>query len=137
MTSLERAGTGRPATADEVVAPARRRAPSLLAVGGIVAALGAASCCVIPFALFTLGITGAWIGSLTALEPYQPLFAAVALGMIGVGFYLVHRRSRAICANDSYCASPLSTRIAKSGLWIALVLVATALAFPRLAPLFL
>jgi MerT mercuric transport protein len=43
--------------------------PRLLAVGGILGALGAASCCVIPFALFLAGVSGAWIGNLTALEP--------------------------------------------------------------------
>ena len=36
--------------------------PRLLAVGGILGALGAASCCVIPFALFLAGVSGAWIG---------------------------------------------------------------------------
>src|SRR5258708_24664719 len=54
----------------------------LLAAGGILAALGAASCCVIPFALFMLGVSGAWIGNLTALEPYQPIFAIIAAGCL-------------------------------------------------------
>ncbi len=57
----------------------------LIAAGGILAALGAASCCVIPFALFLAGVSGAWIGNLTALEPYQPVFAAGSLGFVGYG----------------------------------------------------
>ena len=63
------------------VTPAQKRidGAALLSVGGILAALGAASCCVIPFALFLAGVSGAWIGNLTALEPYQPIFAAVSL----------------------------------------------------------
>lgn len=126
----------RSSTPETIATPAERTG-TLLAFGGIVAALGAASCCVVPFALFTFGITGAWIGRLTALEPYQPLFAAAALAAIGVGFFLVYRRRKVACADGSYCASPHSTRIAKSGLWIATVLVAVAIAFPRLAPLFL
>lgn len=110
-----------------------------LAAGGILAALGAASCCVVPFALFTLGVSGAWIGNLTALEPYQPIFAAVAASLIGVGFYLVYRKPRvdAECASGAYCAQPRSARVAKVGLWLALVLVAIAIAFPRLAAVFL
>jgi mercuric ion transport protein len=52
------------------------------------AALGAASCCVIPFALFVLGVSGAWIGNLTALEPYQPIFVALAVAFIGCGTHL-------------------------------------------------
>ena len=113
------------------------RTKTLLAVGGVLAAFGAASCCVVPFALFTLGITGAWIGNLTALEPYQPLFAAAAVAAIGTGFHLVYRKPKAACADGSYCASPVSTRLAKYGLWIATVLIAVAIAFPRLAPLVL
>ena len=52
---------------------------ALLSVGGIVAALGAATCCVVPFVLFFAGISGAWIGNLTAFEPYQPVFVTIAL----------------------------------------------------------
>lgn len=106
-------------------------------MGGVLAALGAASCCVVPFALFTLGISGAWISNLTALEPYQPLFAAVTFGFLGYGFYLVYRKPKVACAEGSYCAKPGSGRTAKIGLWTATVLVAIALGFPKLAPLFL
>ena len=109
----------------------------LAAFGGILAALGAASCCVVPFALFTLGVSGAWIGNLTALEPYQPVFAAIAVACLGYGFYLVYRKPKIACAEGSYCASPASSRLAKIGLWTALVLVVIAVGFPRIAALFL
>src|ERR1700751_2878560 len=66
----------------------------LLSIGGILAALAAASCCVVPFGLFMAGISGAWISNLTALEPYQPIFAAVTLGCLGYGFYLVPRKRK-------------------------------------------
>ena len=49
----------------------------LLAAGGIVGAIIAASCCVVPLVLVTLGVSGAWISSLTALEPYKPYFLTV------------------------------------------------------------
>ena len=113
------------------------RGPRLLAAGGILAALGAASCCVAPFALFTLGVSGAWIGNLTALEPYQPVFAAIAAACLGYGFYLVYRKPKVACAEGSYCARPSSNRLAKIGLWTATVLVIVAVGFPRLATLFL
>ncbi|MEX0852551.1 MAG: mercuric transporter MerT family protein [Bauldia sp.] len=113
------------------------RADQLLAVGGILAAIGAASCCVVPFALFMLGISGAWIGNLTALEPYQPIFATLAAGAIGYGFYLVYRKPKVACEDGSYCASRRSTRVTETGLWVATVLVVVAIGFPRLAPLFL
>ena len=107
----------------------RETAARLLSVGGIVAALGAASCCVIPFLLFTLGVSGAWLGNLTILEPYQPIFAAVALGFIGFGAWRLHRRAQAACANG-YCGTPKADRIAKIGLWAAGILVIVAVIFP-------
>src|SRR5215813_11348073 len=106
------------------------RGPKLLAAGGILAALGAASCCVVPFVLFTLGVSGAWIGNLTALEPYQPIFAAIAIACLGSGLYLVYRRPTTGCAEGSYCASRPSNRVAKIGLWTATVLVVVAIGFP-------
>ena len=116
--------------------PEGARAQRLLAVGGILGALGAASCCVIPFALFLAGVSGAWIGNLTALEPYQPIFAAVSFGFIGYGAWRVYRRPKQVC-EDGYCATPQSDRIAKIGLWSAGVLVVLALGFPYAARYFL
>jgi len=103
----------------------------LLSLGGIAAALGAASCCVIPFLLFTLGVSGAWIGNLTALEPYQPIFAALALGFIGFGAWRLRRKASFACA-DGYCGTRRADRVARIGLWTAFVLVIVAIAFPYL-----
>jgi mercuric ion transport protein len=111
--------------------------PQLMAAGGILAALGAASCCVVPFTLFTLGISGAWIGNLTVLEPYQPVFVAIAVTCLGYGFHLVYRQRKVVCAEGSYCARTSSHRVAKIGLWAATVLVVIAVVFPRIAVLFL
>src|SRR5712692_9560112 len=104
--------------------------PKLLAAGGLLAGLGVAACCVVPFALFVLGVSGAWIGDLTALKPYQPIFMTLAAVSIGYGFYLVYRRPKVVCDDGSYCASPRSSRIAKVGLWLATVFVIAAFSFP-------
>src|SRR5260221_8119116 len=48
-------------------------ATALLSVGGILGAIGASSCCLIPPALFTPGLIGPWIAGLPALAPPQPL----------------------------------------------------------------
>jgi mercuric ion transport protein len=112
------------------------RGAKLLATGGILAALGAALCCVVPFALFMLGVSGAWIGNLTALEPYQPIFVAIAVGFVGYGGYLVFRKPKA-WTDDSYCARPVSSRMAKIGLWRAGALVVIAIGFPYVARAFL
>jgi mercuric ion transport protein len=112
------------------------RTPRLLAVGGILGALGAASCCIVPFALFLAGVSGAWIGNLTALEPYQPIFAGVSLAFIGFGAWRLRRKRQVSCA-DGNCATPQSDRIAKIGLWTAATLVVLAVGFPYVARYFL
>jgi mercuric ion transport protein len=114
----------------------RPTASRWLAVGGIMGALGAASCCVIPFALFLAGVSGAWIGNLTLLEPYQPIFAAVSLAFIGAGAWRLRKKRQIACA-DGYCATPRSDRIARIGLVVAAILVVIAVGFPYAARYFL
>ncbi|MBI3636891.1 MAG: mercury transporter MerT [Candidatus Rokubacteria bacterium] len=110
----------------------------LLSFGGILAAVAAASCCVLPFALFVAGVSGAWIANLTALKPYQPIFAGLTFACLGAGYYAVYRKPRAAeCVEGSYCANPTSDQIAKIGLWVASVLIVVALGFPHVARLFL
>jgi mercuric ion transport protein len=110
------------------------RKAGLVAAGGVLGALASMSCCVLPLVLFTLGIGGAWIGNLTALAPYQPIFIGVTLAFLATGYYLVYRRPRVACAEGEACARPLSRRGVKLALWAATALVASALAFPYVAP---
>lgn len=104
----------------------------LTAVGGILGAIAASSCCVLPLLLVTLGVSGAWIGNLTALIPYQPYFIAFTVAVLGYGFYSVYWRRRQACS-DGTCERPLHGRAVKLGLWLGAVLVAVALIFPRIA----
>ena len=135
-TSTEARAATPPAAAATASRQAADQTPRLLAVGGILGALGAASCCVIPFALFLAGVSGAWIGNLTALEPYQPIFAAASLGFVGYGAWRLRRKRELACAGG-YCATPQSDRIAKIGLWTAATLVVLAVSFPYAARYFL
>jgi mercuric ion transport protein len=109
----------------------------LTAIGGILGAIAASSCCIAPLVLFSLGISGAWIGNLTALAPYQPYFITATLACLGYGYWLVYRRRDVACANDSVCARPLPNRIVKTGLVLATILVVGAIAFDVFAPLLL
>lgn len=106
----------------------------LAAVGGILGAIAASSCCIVPLVLFSAGMGGAWLGNLSALTPYQPYFIAFTAVMLGYGFYLVYWKPRRACANNAACRRPMPKRLVKSGLWLATVVVAAALAFPYVAP---
>lgn len=107
-----------------------------IAAGGILGALAASSCCILPLVLFSLGISGAWIANFTALAPYKPYFAAGTIALLGYGYYLVYVKPKQACADGS-CARPLPNRLVKSSLWIATVLVVVAVAFDFIAPLLL
>jgi mercuric ion transport protein len=118
-----------------VPSPADAREPEqgtqrLLVAGGIIGALAASSCCILPLVLTVFGISGAWMANLRALAPYQPYFIAMAIVVIGFGFYQVYWRTRQACAEGSVCARPLPNRMVKSGLWIGTVFVLSALSFP-------
>jgi mercuric ion transport protein len=113
-----------------------RRRQNLMAAGGLLGALAASSCCILPLALFGLGISGAWIGNLTRLAPYQPWFIAATLAFLGYGYWLVYRSSRA-CADGEACARPLPNRIVRTSLILATILVAAALGLDFIAPLLL
>jgi mercuric ion transport protein len=109
----------------------------LMATGGLVGALAASSCCILPLTLFGLGVSGAWIGNFTRLAPYQPWFIAATVAFLGYGYWLVYRSSRLACADGAACARPLPNRIVKAGLVIATILVLAALGLDFLGPLFL
>jgi len=81
--------------------------------------------------------SGAWIGNLTRLAPYQPYFLAVTSICLGCGYWLVYRSGKRACADGEVCARPLPNRVVKLGLVVATILVIGALAFDFLAPLIL
>jgi mercuric ion transport protein len=87
--------------------------------------------------LFGLGVSGAWIGNLTRLAPYQPYFVVATVACLGAGYWLVYRARKIACADGEACARPLPNRTVKIGLIVATALVIGALALDFLAPLFL
>lgn len=93
------------------------------ATGGVIGAIVASTCCVVPLLLVTLGISGAWIANLTALEPYSIYFTIAALAFIGLGFWRVYSRRSRECADDTWCARPQSARITKILLWAGALLI--------------
>ena len=113
------------------------RGPAMLALGGLLGALAAASCCIMPLVLFGLGVSGAWIGNLTQLAPYQPIFIAASLACLGAGAWLTRRESKRACTEGEACARPLPNRLVKAALIVAALLVVAAIGFDFLGPLFL
>jgi mercuric ion transport protein len=51
---------------------------------GIGAGIVGSLCCVGSLVLLVLGVSGAWIGQLTAMEPYRPVFIGVMVIFLGL-----------------------------------------------------
>jgi mercuric ion transport protein len=118
------------------IRPARLQGTQkLLAAGGVLGAVAASSCCIVPLVLFGLGVSGAWIANLTRLAPYQPYFIAATVACLAGGYGLLYRSRKITCTDGQVCARPLSNRIVMSSLVLATILAIGALAFDVLAPL--
>ena len=105
-----------------------------LLVGGLAAIL-ASTCCLGPLVLVALGLSGAWIGNLTLLEPYRPFFIAGALVALFFAGRRIFRPAQA-CQSGEACAAPRTRRIYKIVFGIVSVLVLVALIFPYVAKFF-
>lgn len=103
--------------------------PKWLATGGILTALGATTCCILPLALTMLGVSGAWMSNLRALSPYQPYLLAISVLAIGYGFYQVYWKPRKLCAEGKVCSRPLGGNIVRMMLWLGAVLVLVTVTF--------
>jgi|SRR5216684_1039179 len=114
-----------------------QRRQVLITAGGILGALAASSCCILPLVLFSIGVSGAWIGNFTQLAPYQPYFIAATIACLGYGYWLVYRSSNIVCADGESCARQVPNRLVKLGLILATVLVIAAIGFDFFASLFL
>jgi len=105
-----------------------------LGIGGLAAVL-ASICCLGPLVLVAIGFSGAWIGNLTVLEPYRPIFIGVALVALFFAYRRIFRHAQA-CKPEEVCAVPQVKTAQKIIFVIVAALTGIAVAFPYLLPLF-
>lgn len=94
---------------------------------GVLAAIGATSCCAGPLVLLMLGVSGAWIGNLSALEPYRPIFILISMGFLGYVFYQLYIRPP-VCEIGSCEADSLKRN--RRWFWLISVIAILLIAFP-------
>lgn len=104
-------------------------------VAGGLAAILASTCCLGPLVLVTLGFSGAWLGNLTVLEPYRPVFIGTALIAMFFAWRRIYRPATA-CKPGEVCAIRQAKKTYKALFWVVAALVLIALVFPYVAPLF-
>lgn len=89
------------------------------------AAFLASVCCIGPLVFAALGIgvgaTGFLAGTtdfLKALLPYRPVFIALTVLLLGIGFYAAYRKAPALCAAEASCSSVEASGANRKLLWI-------------------
>ena len=99
------------------------------------AAIGASLCCVAPLVLVSLGLGGAWLASLTQLEPYRPVFIVLTLGLLAMAWFRLYRQPVA-CEPGRACADGAVQRRQRLIFWSVAGLLMILLTFPWYASLF-
>jgi mercuric ion transport protein len=80
--------------------------------------------------LTVAGVSGAWMANLRALAPYQPIFIALSIAVLGYGFYLVYWKPKRASADGAVCAQPvIPDKVVQGTLWLATLIVILAISF--------
>jgi mercuric ion transport protein len=100
------------------------RAVTWAAAAGILAALSVcAACCLLPFALLSVGVAGAWVSGLDAFAAYKWPLVGLAVLLLGYD------------GGQRPCATGGSGRAVRIGLWIATVLTIGGIVFEQIEPM--
>ena len=110
------------------------RTPGVSLFGGVVAGIAASLCCVGPLVVLMLGMGGAWVSNLTALEPYRPVFIILSLFALFYAYRSIFAKGD--CEDGKVCAAPPVRSSYKLMFWLVAVMVLLSIASPWLIPLF-
>jgi len=105
-------------------------------IASIVAGITASACCIGPFVLLTLGVSGSWISHFSALEPLRPVFIGITAIFLGLTFrklYLVPQS----CDVNAPCANTRYLRKQRIIFWVVTLVVIAIITFPWYGPLLL
>ena len=102
--------------------------------GGLLGTRRLLACCLLPFALVTLGVATAWAGALEALAAYKWALVGVTATLLAYGFRIAYRKPRTTCAAGAACQARGSNRSLKIGLWVVTALAIAGLVFEQLEP---
>lgn len=103
-----------------------------LLMGGLASIL-ASTCCLGPLLLVLLGFSGSWLSNLTLLEPYKPVFIAIALVAMAIAWKKIYRP---VCREGEVCSRKNVNLTYKVLFWLTAVLLTIALISPYVLPFF-
>jgi mercuric ion transport protein len=104
-------------------------------IAGALAAVGASVCCVGPLVLLAVGVSGTWMASLTAMEPFRPWFIGLTFVFLGLAFRKLYLAKPA-CVLGEACANLSNLKRQRITFWVVTSLLLGLLSVPWFAPLF-
>jgi len=102
---------------------------SLSAAGGIIAAIVASLCCIVPVLWVFFGVSSN--AAFSMFEVSRPYFIGVTVVLIGLSFYFTYRKREVKC-DDGTCKVVRASRWNRIGLWSATIIAGIAIAVPYL-----
>ncbi len=98
-------------------------------IAAIFAAIAASLCCFGPLVLLLLGFSGAWIGTLTILEPYRIYTIGITLVFMGYAFYKLYIKYPG-CELAGTCPLPKTVYYQRIIFWVIAVIILLLLTIP-------
>lgn len=103
--------------------------PAWPMVGGVLAAIGASLCCAGPFVLLMLGISGSWISTLAAFDPFRPYFIVLVVGLFLWAGWKAYR-PLGLCSADGFCSVADNRRRYRMVFWLTSLIAAMLVSSP-------
>lgn len=99
---------------------------SIASIGGVISAILASTCCILPVVVALLGIGS--FGLAAVFETYRIPLVILTYLILGTGFYFSYRKPG--CGPDEACAMPKSVKRTRIMLWAATILATLGVLFP-------
>ena len=124
---------------DNKIIKSDKTTKKIIATGGLLGAIVASTCCVLPVILLALGISGAWISNLVSLARYKPFFIVLSLVFVGTGFWMVYFKPNISIPKiqSTSCYRPFSEKTIKIMLWFSVIIILIVFLIPYIAPFLL
>lgn len=88
----------------------------------IIAGVLASLCCVGPFMLLFLGMSGVWISHLAVFAPFRPIAILIMLFFLGLAFWQIYFKP-ITCHAGNICVRPQYLRVQRILFWVITVIL--------------
>lgn len=110
----------------------RSEKKSWFLAGGLVSAVTASFCCIVP--LLALGLGAGGFAASSWFAQWRPYFLVASFVLLAMAWYVTYRRPKAACGPNEACSTSPQRKGLKIALWVVTALAVPAALFPTLVP---